>query len=78
MTTTPFRTEVPARSTRSVRRFQPARATLLLLLLSTGMLGYSATQVLTGGAGHGQRAGFHLSSTQTPLPAAQPSTGNQP
>ena len=78
MTAAPFHSESPTRPVRSSRRFQPARATLLLLLLSTGMLGYSATQVLTGGTGHGQAAGLHLSTTQTPLHTATQLTGTQP
>lgn len=50
MTTAPT-AEPVNRPERSPGRFQPARATLLLLLLSTGMFGYTATQALTHTAG---------------------------
>ncbi|GGR41043.1 hypothetical protein GCM10008957_56530 [Deinococcus ruber] len=64
MTAAPYHSDAPTRPTRPSRRFQPARATLLLIL-STGMLGYSATQVLTTPA---QPEGFLLSTTHLPSP----------
>ncbi|WP_425147705.1 hypothetical protein [Deinococcus sp.] len=73
MTIASHRTESPARSRRQPGRFQQARATLLMLLLCTGMIGYSATQVLSPSA---QQGGFHFSTTQTP--SQTPSSSAQP
>jgi len=68
------------RPKRTPRRFQPARATLLLLILSTGMFGYTATQALTHVAGPGH-PGQAQPSTQTvspPAVQANATAGSQP
>lgn len=69
MTVAPFHTETTTRPNRPARRFQPAHATLLLLMLSTGMLGYSATRALNSAS---RPARFHASTSRGPS-ATQPS-----
>ena len=79
MTTAHPPTEPAGRPKRSPGRFQPARATLLLLLLSTGMFGYTATQALTHGANAGHPGGVQGAVTQpTVLPSSPETPGSQP
>ena len=62
------------RPKRSPGRFQPARATMLLLLLSTGMFGYTATQALTQKAGAGHPGGVQATVTPPAVSAPSPET----
>lgn len=72
MTTTHPPTEAARRPKRSPGRFQPVRATLLLLLLSTGMFGYTATQALTQKPGAGHHGRVQASVTPSAVLASSP------